>query len=272
MGKIVNEPLVSVIMGIYNCENTLQEAIDSIINQTMTDWELILCDDGSKDSTYEIAKEYEKQYPDKIVVLKNSENKGLNYTLNHCLQYVRGQYVARMDGDDRCVETRFEKELAVFEQEPNIAIVSSNMEFFDETGCWGRISHPEYPQKADFIYESPFCHAPCLVKKEAFDKVQGYSEAKWLLRVEDYHLWTKMYAAGYKGKNIQEALYQMRDDRNAYARRKFKYRINEALVKLYIVKALRLPVWKCIYATRPILVGLLPMKLYDYLHKKRLNG
>lgn len=271
MKEETNIPLISVIMGIYNCEDTLREAIDSIVNQTFTDWELILCDDGSKDNTCNISKEYEKAYPDKIIVLRNDENRGLNYTLNHCLKHARGKYIARMDGDDRCSTKRLEKELTILEQEKDIAIVSTDMEHFDETGRWGRISHPEYPQKSDLIYETPFCHAPCLVKKEAYEAVGGYSEAKWTLRVEDYHLWTKMYAAGYKGKNIHEPLYQMRDDRKAYARRKFKYRINETLVKLYAVKVLKLPVWKSVYAVRPILVGLMPTKLYDYLHKKRLN-
>ena len=262
---------ISVIMGIYNCEDTLDEAIQSILDQTVTDWEVIMCDDGSTDHTYQIAKSYETKYTEKIRVLKNTVNKGLNYTLNRCLAAARGEYIARMDGDDKCSSERFERELEVFEREPDISIVSTDMEFFDETGCWGRISHPEYPQKEDFVHGSPFCHAPCMVRKEAFQKVGGYSEAKWLLRVEDYHLWVKMYAAGYRGKNLQIPLYQMRDDRNAYARRKFRYRVNEALVKIYLVKTLRLPFWKVIYAVRPILVGIMPNKLYDIIHKRRLN-
>lgn len=269
MGKEVK---ISVIMGIYNCADTLEEAMESIFLQTISDWELIMCDDGSSDKTYEIAHTYERKYPEKITLLKNEKNKGLNYTLNRCLKYSRGKYIARMDADDRCAANRFEKELETLENESNISIVSSDMEFFDETGCWGRISHPEYPKEVDFVHGSPFCHAPCMVKREAFEEVGGYSEAKWLIRVEDYHLWTKMYAAGYRGKNIHMPLYQMRDDRNAYARRKFRYRVNEARVKIFLVKALKLPRWMMVYAFRPILVGLLPAKGYDYLHKKRLNG
>ena len=271
IGVMKKNVCISVIMGIYNCEKTLEEAIESILEQTVTDWELIMCDDGSVDKTLEVANHYQEKYPDKIHVLKNKVNKGLNYTLNKCLAVAEGTYIARMDGDDRCSPERFAKELEVLETEPDISIVSSDMEFFDETGCWGRISHPEYPQKEDFVHGSPFCHAPCMVRKEAFQKVGGYSEAKWLLRVEDYHLWVKMYAAGYKGKNLQIPLYQMRDDRNAYARRKFRYRVNEALVKIYLVKTLRLPFWKVIYAVRPILVGIMPNKLYDIMHKRRLN-
>ena len=147
MDMKIKAPLISVIMGIYNCADTLEEAIDSILNQTVSDWELILCDDGSTDGTYDVARRYRIQYPDRIRLLRNKKNRGLNYTLNRCLKVSRGKYIARMDGDDRCDFLRFEKELEVFEKEPDIAIVSSDMEFFDETGCWGSISHPEYPER-----------------------------------------------------------------------------------------------------------------------------
>lgn len=258
-------------MGIYNCEVTLHEAIQSILNQTFTDWEMILCDDGSKDRTLDIALEYQKQYPDRITVLNNDRNLGLNATLNRCLSVAKGEFIARMDGDDICAPERFEEEYRYLEENPDCAIVSTDMEFFDETGTWGRISHPEFPRNRDFLAGSPFCHAPCMVRKEAYEAVGGYSVDKKLLRVEDYHLWIKMYAKGFKGHNIGKALYQMRDDRNAYNRRKFRYRLNEAYVKMYAIKALHLPVYGYVYALRPIAVGLLPNWFYDKLHKKRLN-
>lgn len=264
--------VVSVIMGIYNCAPTLKEAIDCIIHQTYIDWELILCDDGSQDHTLQIALEYEEKYPGKIVVLKNEKNLGLNATLNKCLKVAKGEYIARMDGDDVCAPERFAEELAVFENEPDVSIVSSDMFHFDESGTWGEVSHPTYPQKMDFLKGTPFCHAPCMVRKEAYDYVQGYSVDKRLLRVEDYHLWIKMYKAGYKGKNIHKRLYGMRDDRNAYSRRKFKYRLNEAYVKCLAIKELELPVWGYVYALRPIIVGLLPNAVYDKLHKVNLKG
>ena len=81
-----------------------------------------------------------------------------------------------------------------------------------------------------------------------------------------------MYAAGYRGCNIQEPLYQMRDDKNAYSRRKFRYRINESYVKMQIIKVFNLPVYSYLFALKPIIIGLLPTGLYNYMHKKRLNG
>ena len=262
---------ISVIMGIYNCADTLSEAIDSIISQTYTDWELIMCDDGSTDNTYKIALKYKEKYRDKITLLKNDKNLGLNETLNKCLSVANGKFIARMDGDDICSPLRFEKEINILEIEHDVSIVSTDMEFFDESGVWGKISHPEYPTPKDFMYGSPFCHAPCMVRKEAFDAVKGYSVDKKLLRVEDYHLWLKMYKAGFKGKNIHTCLYSMRDDRNAYNRRKFKYRINEAYVKYLSVKELDLPAIGYVYALRPIIVGLLPKPIYKILHKRNLK-
>ena len=91
-------PKLSVITGIYNCENTLKDAIDSILNQTFSDWELVLCDDGSSDNTYTIAEEYRNNYPHKIVLLKNDHNLGLPETLNKCLSVAKGEFIARRDG------------------------------------------------------------------------------------------------------------------------------------------------------------------------------
>ena len=264
-------PKISVIMGIYNCAKTLPDSIQCILNQTYDDWELIMCDDGSSDETLNIANEFSAQFPKKIKVLQNDTNMGLNFTLNKCLAHSEGEYIARMDGDDLCSPDRFEHEVRVLETEKDISIVSTDIEHFDATGIWGKVSHKEYPSSKDFLYGTPFCHAPCLVRRAAYEAVDGYSESKNLLRVEDYHLWIKMYSKGYKGKNINLPLYQMRDDRNATARRKFKYRINEAYVKILAVRELKLPFYGYVYALRPILVGLLPTKLYENFHKKHLK-
>ncbi len=265
------KPEISVIMGIYNCEKTLPMSIDSIIHQTYADWELILCDDGSQDGTYEVAVQYQKKNPDRIILLKNDYNLGLNQTLNNCLKKASGRFIARMDGDDICDPHRFEKELKIFDEEPELAIVSSDMSCFDEEGEWGCNAHPTYPTPKDFMHGTPFCHAPCLVKKEAYDAVGGYSVGDKYLRVEDYHLWLKMYAKGYRGKNIHQNLYSMRDDRNAYTRRKFRYRINEAYIRHLAIHEFQLSPINYIYVLRPILVGLLPDGLYRYLHRKKLG-
>lgn len=265
----MNEKKISVIMGIYNCADTLAQALECILNQTYSNWEVIMCDDCSKDNTFDIAQDYVYTYPDKFILLKNEENCGLNLTLNKCLKKASGDYIARMDGDDLCAPNRFEKELAVLESNLNIAIVSTDMEFFDENGTWGRTHVKELPTKENFLKGTPFCHAACMVRKEAYMAVKGYSVSDRLLRVEDYHLWIKMYEKGYKGMNIQECLYSMRDDRNAQARRKFKYRLNEAYVKGYAIKKLGIKKIYYVYCFIPILKGLLPSWVYCILHRNK---
>ncbi len=267
----MDENKISIIMGIYNCEKYLKTSIESILSQTYDNWELIMCDDASIDKTYQLAKEYRDKYPDKIFLLKNDKNMGLNYTLNKCLKQASGYFIARQDGDDISLPDRFEKEIYFMKENPQYALVSSNMILFDENGEWGKTHNKEIPNKLDFIKGSPFCHAPCMVKKSVIEQVEGYTVDKKLLRVEDYHLWFKIYSKGYIGYNIQEQLYKARDDKNAYKRRNYKNRINEARVKYIGFKMLDIPLKYYIYIFRPLIVGLLPMKIYDILHKKNLN-
>lgn len=263
---------ISILMGIYNCASTLPEAIDSILAQTYTDWELIMCDDGSSDDTYAVAEAYCKRFPDKMVLLKNQRNMGLNYTLNHCLEAASGKYIARMDGDDISLPQRFEKELAALEEDPELSVVSCPMIYFDELGerTMGR-TICEYPIPDMLVHGPVHCHAPCMVRAETMRSVGGYSVDQRLLRVEDWHLWLKIYSAGGRGRNLPEALYKMRDDRNAAGRRKFRYRLNEAYLTALVVKTLGLPKWKHLFVLRPILVGLLPKPIYQYLHKKKMQ-
>lgn len=100
---------------------------------------------------------------------------GLNYTLNKCLELVDTEYVARMDGDDISLPYRFEKEIKFLIEHSEYSIVSTNMYYFDENGIWGISKVIEKPTKEDFIKGTPFCHAPCMVKTEAYKTVKGYT-------------------------------------------------------------------------------------------------
>ncbi|AMC01372.1 Chondroitin polymerase [Aerococcus viridans] len=262
---------ISVIMGAFNCENTITEALDSLWNQTFQDFEVVICDDGSTDNTLEILKKIEKSNSHKVKLLFNEKNQGLNYTLNKCLKAAQGELIARMDADDISFPNRFETQLLFLQNHSDIDFVSSNMIFFDELGDWGQSDLKEYPEKADFVKSSPFAHAPVIIKKSAYNQVDGYTVDDKLLRVEDYHLWIKLYSSGYKGANIQVPLYKMRDDQEAFKRRSIKNRINEVRVKLFAVNQLELSKWNYVYSIRPLLVALLPYGLYNYLHKRKLN-
>ena len=259
-------PEISVIMGIYNCAATLQEALDSLYAQTFKDFEIIMCDDGSQDETYEVASRNAAEHSN-IVLLKNESNLGLNATLNRCLQVAKGRYVARMDGDDLSKPLRFEVEHGFLEAHPEYAIVSTSMEYFDQEGVFRTGHCSGEPRKEAFVKGTPFCHAPCMVRREAYVAVGGYSVSKRLLRVEDYHLWLKMYDKGYRGYNLDNPLYMMRDDRNAVGRRKFKYRVNEAYVKYLVCRTFRLPLKYYIYCLKPIIVAILPKCIYVRMHR-----
>lgn len=265
------KPRISVLMAIYNCADTLEEALDSLLAQTYQGFKVILCDDCSTDTTYEVAQKYISKYPDKFILIRNERNMKLPYSLNRCLELADTEYVARMDGDDISKPERFEKEIEFLDSNPEYALVSVPMIRFDENGIF---SHPKNthlysPTPKDFVHGSPFCHAPCVARTEVFKKVKGYNEK--IARGQDYDLWFRIYEAGFKGMNLADPLYMMRDDRNAIARRTLKSQLINAKTMSNGFRRLKLPFYYQVFALRPILVGLLPNFLYTYLHRKKLT-
>lgn len=264
-----NNYRISVIIGIYNCASTLIEALDSLYAQTYQNFKIILCDDGSTDETYNVAKA-QAELHNNIFLIKNEQNRGLNFTLNHCLKYVDTEYVARMDGDDISLPSRFEQEVNFLDEHPEYAVVSGPMIYFDEKGDFRTGRGRGEITKEDFLHGSPICHAPCMARTEVIKAVGGYTVDEKLLRVEDYHLWFKVFAAGNKLFSLKDPIYKMRDNRNASARRTWKNRRNEAYVKHIGFKMIGIPWYYQVYALRPILVYLLPNFIYKYFHRKSL--
>ena len=258
---------ITVLMGIYNCAPTLQEALDSLYAQTYKDFKIVMCDDGSKDDTLKIAKENARMH-ENVIVIKNERNMGLNYTLNHCLEYADTEYIARMDGDDLSVPSRFEEQIKFLDAHPEYAVVSAPMIYFDENGDfrWGK-GKGEVEAK-DFVHGTPICHAPSMSRTDVIKSVGGYSVSKNLLRVEDYHLWFKVYAAGHKLYMLNKCLYKMRDDRNAVGRRNWITRRNEAYVKHKGYNMIGLPWWYQVYTIVPILKYFAPQWIYRYFHRR----
>ena len=257
-------------MGVYNCASTVEEAVQAIIDQTVTDWELIICDDGSADNTYEVVQALAEK-EQRIVLIRNDRNMGLAPTLNHCLRMARGKFTARMDGDDICAPDRFEKELAVLEADPNCAVVSCGMLSYDEGGVYGQSNYPEKPDKTDFFRMSPFCHAGCMMRKAVLQELGGYNESDEVLRFEDYDLWYRLYKAGYYGRNLTQPLYSMRDDRNATRRRKMKYRVNVVKLSWKIYRDFKPGIRYLPTIPIPIIKGLIPGFLYTYLRRRKLR-
>lgn len=260
---------VSVLMGIYNCAPYLQEALDSLYSQTYQDFKIIMCDDGSEDDTYKIAQLNAAEHPN-IVLIRNEQNMGLNYTLNHCLEYADTELVARMDGDDISKPERFEVEVNFLDEHPEISVVSTPCTYFDKEGVFRVGVGKGEVRKKDFIYRSPVSHAPCMARTEVFKSVGGYTVDDRLLRVEDYHLWFKIFAAGYGLYQMQDSYYLMRDDRNAKLRRTWKNRKNEFYVKWVGYRMVGLPWYYRFYCFRPLLIGLLPNNIYQKVRRSQL--
>lgn len=252
---------ISVIMGIFNCEATLSEAIESLLAQTYTDWELILCDDGSTDNTYKIAEKFWLQYPEKIKLLKNPVNIGLPLTLNNCLKAVTGQYVARMDGDDISLPDRFEKQVNYLESHPDIDCVGTGMTRFDEKGEFDDVFPVINPDKYT-LKMYPLCyHATLMMKKSCYDEIGGYISIPRTLRCEDIDMWFRFASKEFKAANINECLYKVREDRVALNRRKLKYAINTVKTNFYGFKLLKYPLYLYPFALKPIISHIIPYKI-----------
>ena len=260
---------VSVIMGIYNCAETLPAAIDSIVKQTYPNWELIMCDDCSTDQTYEIAKEYAEKYPKKIIVVKNPHNMHLAYSLNHCIRYATGEYVARMDGDDLSVPERFEKQVKYLQKHPEVQLIGTAMQQFNEKdGNIQIIYKPEHTDKWTLHRQIPFNHATIMTYKSVYDALGGYTVAERTIRGQDYDLWFRFFAAGFTGDNIHEALYLVREDMNAIKRRTLKVRMLAFQTTKYGYELLGYPKrWLIKEFCKSFAKGITPHRV-QYLYRK----
>ncbi len=262
----MKSPRVSIIMATYNCESTIELAINSIINQTYSDWELIVCDDCSTDSTYELLKVYNKRYPEQIIVFRNEVNSKLSFSLNRCLKATRGEFVARMDGDDESLPERLEKQVAFLDRHPEYDLVSVAMIPFDEKGDRPARYGKEIPGKKDMLRRSPFFHATIMMRKSAYDAVGGYTVSKRTVRAQDYDMWFRFFALGLKGYNMQEPLYRVLEDDNAIKRRTFKSRFYEVQTKLKGYRLLHYPWYLYGYAFLPLLTALIPVSFIQKYH------
>lgn len=262
---------VSVIIAAYNCENTLEKCIDSMVNQTYKDIEIIICNDRSTDNTFKVMEELAAK-DERIKLINNSTNLKAAATRNRCIEIAEGEFIAIQDADDYSALNRFERQIEILNKYKDISYVSTNMVRYDEDGIWGVFeSKKERPVNKDFLSGLPYVHAATMFRTDAINSVQGYRVAKETTRCQDYDLFMRLHANLKYGINIKENLYYYNENRDAYSRRKYSNRIKEAIIRYKGYKALKLFPIGYIYVLKPLIIGLIPTRLQYYIKKKLKN-
>lgn len=255
-------------MGVYNAEGTIEAAIDSIVNQTYENWEFVICDDASTDDTYNILLEYKKKFPNKFVLLQNKENSKLSYSLNKCLKNANGYYIARMDADDISKNDRLEKQINFLKDNQNIDLVGTAMQRFKGAELNDFVNSVDTPDKYTLRYKTPFNHATIMTYKSVYKKLKGYTVSELTSRSQDVDLWFRFFFNGFKGANLKEALYFVREDEKAIKRRTPQVRINSYKIKVRGYKLLEYPLHWYVKLTLDLIIKLItPYKLIQFYRR-----
>ena len=165
-------PLISVVMPTYNSIRFIRESIESILNQTFVDFELIIIDDGSTDGSSEIIADY-KKYDNRIYVCTNPKNLGIVASLNRGLSCARGQYIARMDSDDISYPTRFQKQIDFLDKYSDVGILGGAVQYIDSDGkTLGMNAYPtdDMAIRWTCLFSNPFAHPTVMIRKCVLEK------------------------------------------------------------------------------------------------------
>lgn len=259
-------------MSTYNCKDfvSLENSVMSIINQTFTDFEFIIYNDGSSDEgkTSDYLKEIAK-LDSRIKVVDCSQNHGLAYAKNKMIEMSSGKYITAQDDDDVSHPERLEKEVKFLDSNPEYDFVGTVAKVFDGNGIWGHYDLVEKPTKESFLWNSPFLHPSVMFRREVLKEVNGYRVAKETMRAEDYDLFFRLYAKGYKGFNIQEDLFEYRIENDQSKKyRPMSDRIQEAKVRYKGFRSLGMLIKGIPFILKPILIGMIPQKVFYFIRKK----
>lgn len=204
---IDKNPLISVVMPVYNGGQYLAAAIESILNQTFGDFEFLIVEDGSTDDSLSIIKAYQ-QKDDRIRIIVNDGNKGLVYSLNTAFDQVKSKYIARMDADDIAMSERLAKQVEFMEKNPDITIVGTQIKL-TTTGKPTRVDLHHDEIKIDLLMYNQLSHPTVMIRKEdILEKNLHYKNDYY--SSEDYKLWTQIVSSGLKVANLPDVLLQYR--------------------------------------------------------------
>lgn len=208
MNKINNRK-ISVILSAKDSESSLGNAIESILNQTYENFELLIMDDGSTDNTYQIVSQFSSR-DKRIKLLKNKENQGLTISLNRLVQHSRGEYIARQDADDFSYPNRLEEQYEY--------LISKNLDACTTKAISSqssKIIHKKsqyLPKKIVIKFKNPFVHGTLLIKKSILERLNNYDENFYYS--QDYKLVTDLIDSGYKINILNKVLYKLNTENN----------------------------------------------------------
>ncbi len=218
--SLSKSPKITVLLPVYNCEMYVKTAVESIVNQSYTDFELLIIDDASTDATVSIIKSIDDS---RIQLIEKQVNTGYTNSLNYGLKLSKGEYVARMDGDDISYPERFTKQIAYLETHPDVVVCGTTYKI---VGNDKRISLPENHEaiKLGLLWGNCIAHPSVMIRKECLDvfSIQYDSERE---PAEDYDLWVRLLAIG-KLHNLQEVLLEYRLYHNQVSRKRAEEQIN----------------------------------------------
>jgi len=193
---------ISVLIAVYNAEETIKAAIESILTQTYQDFEIIVIDDGSTDNTVKIIESLNDV---RISIYKNSENLGQIKSLNRGVEYCKGKYIARTDADDISLPNRFMLQIKEFEKDPEIAILGTDAYKMFVNGAIKKQTYcPKNIEALRFIsmYTNTINHISVMMKKECLLDLDLYDES--YIISTDWDLWSRAFIKGYKIKVLRE--------------------------------------------------------------------
>ncbi|MCC5944603.1 MAG: glycosyltransferase [Bernardetiaceae bacterium] len=183
-------PTVTVMMPAYNAEKYIAEAIESILNQSFQDFELLVLDDGSTDKTQEIVTAYQKQNA-KIKFIQNPENKGLSYTRNRLLAEAKGKYLAILDSDDIALPSRLEKQVNYLEQNPKVGLLGTGVIYVDAEGKEQSVNvrlHDNKRIPCRLLFQNVMGQSTIMMRQA----MKRFTYSMEYLTAEDYQLWVRM--------------------------------------------------------------------------------
>ena len=219
-------PKVSVLMAVYNGQAYVREAVDSILDQTFTDFEFVIVDDGSTDETTAIIETYSDS---RIKYLRNAKNMGLTKSLNIGLNETGGEFVARIDADDVSLPMRLETQLEFLESRPDLGVVGSEMDVVGDRGI--RVGGFGVPRVHSMIvwrllFERPLAHPTVMMRRSVLTEVGGYNEEFSV--AQDYELWTRLVFVT-RFANLPEVLVRYRTHQGAISREHGREQVENVL-------------------------------------------